>query len=88
MGERLYQPGTGRFMSVDLVDGGSCNSYDYVCADPTNKYDLDGKWIVPALRGAATACKVARNWCLRSAKWVGSKMWQGVEMGLDPTPGR
>jgi len=43
MGVRLYNPVTGRFLSVDPVAGGSCNDYDYVCADPINALDLDGK---------------------------------------------
>ncbi|MFI8323827.1 RHS repeat-associated core domain-containing protein [Streptomyces sp. NPDC085529] len=42
MGARLYSPGTGRFLSVDPLYGGSCNSYDYVCADPVNTYDNAG----------------------------------------------
>jgi RHS repeat-associated protein len=43
MGVRLYHPGLGRFLSVDPVEGGSCNDYDYGCADPINNFDLDGK---------------------------------------------
>ncbi|MFE9588229.1 DNRLRE domain-containing protein [Streptomyces microflavus] len=42
MGMRLYNPQTGRFLSVDPMNGGSCNAYDYACADPQNKEDLDG----------------------------------------------
>ncbi|MFB6961860.1 DNRLRE domain-containing protein [Streptomyces sp. NPDC056309] len=44
MGVRLYDPTTGRFLSVDPVQGGNANAYDYVNADPLNRYDLDGKW--------------------------------------------
>ncbi|MEV5973991.1 DNRLRE domain-containing protein [Streptomyces sp. NPDC051921] len=44
MGVRLYDPGTGRFLSVDPVAGGNANAYDYVHADPLNGYDLDGRW--------------------------------------------
>jgi RHS repeat-associated protein len=43
MGVRLYSPTLGRFASVDPVFGGSCNSYDYACQDPANKFDLDGR---------------------------------------------
>ncbi|MFR9779352.1 RHS repeat-associated core domain-containing protein, partial [Micromonospora sp. MS34] len=44
MGVRLYNPVTGRFLQVDPVPGGSCNRYEYTCADPANVYDLNGKW--------------------------------------------
>jgi len=43
MGVRLYNPSLGRFLSVDPVDGGSCNAYEYACGDPVNNVDLDGK---------------------------------------------
>ncbi|MFG1917607.1 RHS repeat-associated core domain-containing protein [Micromonospora sp. NPDC048898] len=58
MGVRLYNPSTGRFLQVDPVYGGSCNSYDYACADPANREDLDGKRI-------RKLCKW-RDWCARS----------------------
>ncbi|MFK4082827.1 DNRLRE domain-containing protein [Kribbella sp. NPDC020789] len=44
MGVRLYNPTTGRFLQVDPVYGGGCNAYEYTCADPVDKADLDGKW--------------------------------------------
>ncbi|MDT9698293.1 DNRLRE domain-containing protein [Streptomyces sp. P17] len=44
MGVRLYDPTTGRFLSVDPVPGGNANAYDYVNGDPLNRYDLDGRW--------------------------------------------
>jgi RHS repeat-associated protein len=43
MGVRLYSPTLGRFLQEDPVPGGSCNPYDYTCADPINKLDLDGR---------------------------------------------
>ncbi|MFB8238039.1 DNRLRE domain-containing protein [Kitasatospora purpeofusca] len=43
MGVRLYNTATGRFLSVDPVDGGNANAYDFVFADPLNRYDLDGR---------------------------------------------
>ncbi|MEV6212374.1 DNRLRE domain-containing protein [Kitasatospora sp. NPDC051914] len=43
MGVRLYNPTTGRFLSIDPVVGGNANAYDYVHADPLNNFDLDGK---------------------------------------------
>ncbi|RZB14332.1 hypothetical protein StrepF001_38925 [Streptomyces sp. F001] len=36
MGIRLYTLATGRFLSANPMPGGSCNAYDYACADPVN----------------------------------------------------
>lgn len=43
MGVRSYVPSLGRFTSVDPVEGGSANSYEYSAADPVNNMDLDGR---------------------------------------------
>lgn len=42
---RQYDKTTGRFLTRDPVMGGSCNDYDYVCADPINGLDLTGECI-------------------------------------------
>lgn len=42
MGARPYDPVLGRFLSVDPVQGGSLNNYDYAGQDPINQWDLDG----------------------------------------------
>lgn len=47
MGARPYVPGLGRFLEVDPVEGGSCNDYEYVCADSPNRSDLTGQWSFP-----------------------------------------
>jgi hypothetical protein len=44
MGQRLYNPNTGRFLQVDPVPGGSANNYDYADQDPINNSDLNGEW--------------------------------------------
>ncbi|KOX37910.1 hypothetical protein ADL06_02115 [Streptomyces sp. NRRL F-6491] len=58
MGVRLYNPASGRFLSVDPVYGRNANAYCY--GRPTNHYDLDGKWAWLAVGAATWACS---RWC-------------------------
>nr|CEL18157.1 putative large secreted protein [Kibdelosporangium sp. MJ126-NF4]CTQ90613.1 putative large secreted protein [Kibdelosporangium sp. MJ126-NF4] len=90
MGARPYSPLLGRFLSVDPVEGGSANDYDYVNGDPVNATDLDGRaWFIPVIIGCARYCKYvwracarwcgkAARWVGRGARWLGGKIWQGV----------
>ncbi|WP_091561803.1 DNRLRE domain-containing protein [Micromonospora pattaloongensis] len=52
MGARIYDPGTGRFLSRDPIEGGNSNSYIYP-ADPINFLDADGQAAVVLLPVAA-----------------------------------
>ena len=47
MGARQYLPSAGRFLSIDPVEGGSANDYDYAGQDPVNARDLDGREVTP-----------------------------------------
>lgn len=55
MGARPYSPLFGRFLSVDPVEGGSANDYDYTNANPINTTDLDGRCPPCAAAAAAAA---------------------------------
>ncbi|MFJ3786834.1 DNRLRE domain-containing protein [Streptomyces sp. NPDC090093] len=71
MGVRLYNPATGRFLQMDPVRGGSANAYEYVFADPVNKYDTDGRW-VPLILGVARLGMACFRYC--------GKIYRGAKM--------
>ncbi len=58
LGARYYDPHLGRFTQVDPVEGGSCNGYDYVCGDPVNGFDLDGR----AVEGECVSGQFSVSW--------------------------
>lgn len=73
MGVRLYDPRLGRFTSVDPVEGGSSNDYDYVNGDPVNSFDLGGTVSCP--RWAKRACgvgKAAGRYAVRNIRCGGN----------------
>ena len=78
MGARLYNPTTGRFLSVDPEPGGSANDYDYCNADPINCTDLDGRWPRWARRAGNWASHHKADIALTAlsfAPGVGSAVW-------------
>jgi RHS repeat-associated protein len=70
MGARQYDPTLGRFLQTDPIEGGSCNDYDYVCADPINQYDFDGLrcWTGKNKNGS---CRSLARGAGRAARTVG-----------------
>jgi RHS repeat-associated protein len=76
MGQRLYDPATGRFLQTDPVPGGSANAYDYCNGDGINCYDLNGTcpwWNVvcqakQAADKAWAATRFTANWANGSTK--------------------
>jgi RHS repeat-associated protein len=60
MGAREYSPTLGRFLQVDPEPKGSCNPYDYACADPINRSDLNGTSInLGSIFGGVAAAVIA-----------------------------
>ena len=80
MGARPYHPSLGRFLQVDPVQGGSCNNYEYTCADPVNRYDLDGHCIQVWQR----RCRGKKSWWRRTGRGVKrAAKWAHHHIGID-----
>ncbi|MEV6985716.1 RHS repeat-associated core domain-containing protein [Sphaerisporangium sp. NPDC051017] len=70
MGDRLYNPVTGRFLQPDdFLTGVVCNSYGYVCGDPVNSAD-SGKAALPG----PVRCQV----CIDEYKNIKPKDKEGI----------
>lgn len=77
MGVRLYNPVTGRFLTVDAVYGGNTNPYVYPL-DPIDDYDLDGKcwsWINWLCNGAKKLGRVLGKALYKVPFWIKSRLW-------------
>ncbi|WP_256223762.1 DNRLRE domain-containing protein [Streptomyces sp. ok210] len=55
MGVRLYDPSTGRFLSIDPVYRGNENAYGYP-TDPVNRFDLDGRKVIKKYNKTGVTC--------------------------------
>ncbi|NBE82077.1 LamG-like jellyroll fold domain-containing protein [Micromonospora rubida] len=77
MGVRLYSPSLGRFLQTDPISGGSCNAYEYTCADPINLQDLDGKFIRKICKWKRV-CAKGISWAARGLSKANKKFtrWQ------------
>ena len=75
MGARPYSPLLGRFLTVDPVEGGSANDYDYTNADPVNTTDISGMcpWCV-VIFACVRWCKVASKSTVRTFRNTNHRM--------------
>ncbi|MBV9871349.1 MAG: hypothetical protein JO214_12080 [Frankiaceae bacterium] len=72
MGVRVYNPYEGRFLSVDPIEGGSANRYDYANQDPIDGRDFGGTssgpkitgdpWLAHPRHNALSNCRGNSNW--------------------------
>jgi RHS repeat-associated protein len=75
MGQRAYNPETGRFLQTDPIIGGSSNNYDYTNGDPINGTDLTGQ----------SSCKECDVWIWVAAYYRNEqiKLWNATMLWND-----
>lgn len=85
MGVRLYNPVTGRFLSVDPMPDSSANRYDYCAGNPAGCSDVTGKGMYDCLWKWYKPCGVVHNhsrrWLLVSNEPGGSGWWWWLAPG-------
>jgi hypothetical protein len=58
-----------------VIEGGSCNAYEYTCQDPINAYDLTGTWFV---LGYGNSCSPAERRARKTMEEVVRRTYQAA----------